>query len=790
MLPQEFLAQMARDYELSKEQEEVFVLRYGKELSYYDIAKKLKTSEGACLKRMGQVYTKFKVSGSSRGKENRLRIFLTNQLQQGVQQRHSESTATATSHEEQQGTTTVFSSTNIKQVTNSETALPPIKENLPKRECITFIGRRQELTRLLKLLSFEHSAHLISIDGVGGVGKTTLVLEAAHMCLQASMTPPGSVAPTFEGTPIPTFEAIIFTSAKQQYLKALHLLPRLKCERTLRDIYQRIARTLESHEITYMEPDAQLELIHDSLKRQRTLLIVDNLETIEDKQEVLGFVYDLPPTVKVILTTREQALFVPIRLESLPEEDALSLIYNQAEEKGLKLTSFEAQVVYQSTHGIPVAIVYTIGQLAAGYSLADVRQKLNSATGDIARFCFGSSLERLHKQPSHRILMTLSLFLIPVERETIGAIAMEDCINTGDGLVQLQQLSLVRLQNGRYSLHPLTREYASAELTNNREFEQEVRERWVNWYLKFLQEYGNLDEKTWYPEYSHLDLQWENLQNVINWCMVKERYNDVLSLWRLIKGYAHVRGYWDDRLVWTDWLLKAAEVRADWSALAEVLYDRGWTLTLTRQPECLEKASALLQRAWELRNHQNISFQLELATRIVVLSIYQNKFDDAHQWIKVKQDMLQESGVEELERQRQQVQTLYYQAGIFFRAKDYIEAKKLYQQALKQAKEIRWQRAEIAIQNWLADVAIEQGNLEVAQQMLEQGLPVAQQNKDKRSIAFHHRSFALLSLRQGKLEKACSCAQEAALCFESLKMIPEASEMRSLFTEAQRDCRL
>jgi LuxR family glucitol operon transcriptional activator len=45
--------------------------------------------------------------------------------------------------------------------------------------------------------------------------------------------------------------------------------------------------------------------------------------------------------------------------------------------------------------------------------------------------------------------------------------------------------------------------------------------------------------------------------------------------------------------------------------MTEVLCDYGWTLTLTRQPESLEKASTLLQRTWELREHQDINFQLE-----------------------------------------------------------------------------------------------------------------------------------------------------------------------------------
>ncbi len=794
MLPRDFLAEMAHDRELSKEQEEVFLLRLAEGKSYQEIASQLKTSPDACLKRMGQVYNKFNVSGSSRGKENRLRIFLIDQLQR-VTKMSPEAIANTKTDEQLQPTAIADSELIGGQATLGRTSATRIYENLPNRDCTAFIGRQQEMARLLELLSFDHSAHLISIDGLGGVGKTTLVLEAAYRCLKASRVRLGEHSPNFLGganhdkppptetdSTVPTFEAIIFTSAKQQYLTAFGLLPRLKREHTLRDIFRAIAHTLDRSEITYMPPEEQLDLIRASLGRNRTLLIVDNLETIQDKQDVLSFVYDLPPKVKVVLTTREQALFVPIRLESLPEADGLRLIRHEANEKGVTLSSEEASALYQRTSGIPAAIVYTIGQLAAGYLLEDVLTKVTNATGDVARFCFESSVQPLRGQPSHQLLMTLALFPKSVLREAIAQIALSvpDPIITADGLAQLQQLSLVRQQQGRYSLLPLTREYALAQLAAVPQFEQEVRSRWVNWYLSFSEEYGAKDWKEWHPEYSRLESEWENLQAVLEWCAAKERYVTVRALWEQIKGYAHVRGYWDDRLDWTDWLIEAAEQRSDWSTAAEVMYDRGWTLTLMGQPKCLEEASALLQRAWELRNSQELSFQLELATNMVVLCIRQQQFEQAHHWLHQKQSLLERADFSEQERQRQWIHSFYYEAEIYFKSGDYDRAKSLYQQALERAIAVGWQRATIAIQNWLADVALEQGNLEEAQHLLERGLPVAERNKDKRCIAFHKRSFAIVEQLRGNFEQAHRWAEEAAEGFESLRMIPEAREMRAL----------
>lgn len=81
MFSRQFLVQMAHSRELSPEQEEVFLLRFAENLDYEQIATQLQTSPGACLKRMGQVYNKFGISGLNRGKENRLRIFLIQELE-------------------------------------------------------------------------------------------------------------------------------------------------------------------------------------------------------------------------------------------------------------------------------------------------------------------------------------------------------------------------------------------------------------------------------------------------------------------------------------------------------------------------------------------------------------------------------------------------------------------------------------------------------------------------------------------------------------------------------------
>ncbi|AFY99356.1 NB-ARC domain-containing protein [Calothrix sp. PCC 6303] len=757
MLSRNFLSQIAYEHELSPEQQQVFLMRIGDGLSYEEIAAQLNTSADACLKRMGQVYKKFNISGASRGKESKLRFFLTNRLEKVTE----ESSAHTQSIEEKK----------------QETQPNSVAQNLPVREYTTFVGRDQEITRLMELLDFQHTAHLISVDGIGGVGKTTLVVEVAYRCLQASnnqlLTPN-----------LPTFEAIIFTSAKQNHLTSIGILPRLTKERTLRDICREVARILDLSEITNLPIEEQFQPIREKLSQTRTLLIVDNLETIENQQEVLSFLYDLPPSVKVIITTREQALFVPIRLGCLPREHGLCLIQQEAQEKSINLTAEESQQLFEGVSGIPAAIIYVIGQIAAGYSLEDALSQIKEPDGDVARFCFAGSVIPLRGTPPHYLLMALSLGVKPITRETAASVAFEqaDPILTSQGLAKLQQLSLVYHQQGRYSLLELTREYAASELAANRELAQQLQQRWVNWYIRFSEVYGGTNWKEWHLGYSYLEIEWENLRSVLEWCMSQGIYGDARTIWQQIKGYIHVRGYWDERLEWTAWLIETAKQAGDWKFTVEVMCDRAITLIRMRHENQLTEAEILLQEAWNLRQHQSIALQLEIATNMVILSIYQQKWQQAGEWLTEEEKLLTQTSLSELERQQQQVHILYYQGQISFKTGNYQQAQSFFLQALESATTAGWLRATTAIQNWLADIALELGNLKQARQLLEISFPMAERHKDKLSIAYHKATFAKLEKRSGNLPQAKRLAKEAAEGFESLKMVVEAKEMRSLLS--------
>jgi LuxR family glucitol operon transcriptional activator len=177
------------------------------------------------------------------------------------------------------------------------------------------------------------------------------------------------------------------------------------------------------------------------------------------------------------------------------------------------------------------------------------------------------------------------MFPKPPIREAVCVVAsITDAIAAAEGLVRLQQLSLIQHQQGRYILLPLARSCVLAELAANSEFECLARNRWVDWYLSFVREHGGEDWNGW-DDYQPLGQEWENIINVMDWCIARDRYTDACQLWSDVKYYiyspAHQRDRltnWETPLIWLDWLIQAAQTREDWSTAAEMMDARAGKL--------------------------------------------------------------------------------------------------------------------------------------------------------------------------------------------------------------------
>lgn len=796
MFSKDFLLQIAATYGLTPEQKEVFLRRLLENKTHDEIADELNISQSACLRRMADVYKKFQIQGRGRGKDGELRNFLISKQEKLEQSSTSDAGLTDQISILRERVSVIEENTSqdsgvIPLATNqiTESLFPSGHnclidlscQNLPPQSN-AFIGRSEDLSRLLKYLSEEHCNPVITVDGIGGVGKTALVLEAAKRCLEARNNQNYSE--------VPKFDAIIFVSAKETYLSPTGIIRRLESQQNLTDIYKAIAFTLNVPSILKTSGEEQYQIVKQSLRRQKTLLIVDNFETIheEEKNKILGFLFDLPSTVKSVITTREQrVIHVQVRLDGLSEEDSLELIRQQIQEKALSLSDEQAKKLYHKAGGVPLVIIYAIGRLANSIPIEQILQdlkseNLKSESKDLAHFLFQKFVDELKGELAYQLLMAMAIFhKAPIfdALVSVAGLKTKPSSQVNNNLSHLQRLSLVRQQNGRYRMLPLTREYALAELNANQDFKKEAYQRCFDWYLNFAKKHGGDDWGEWHTEYDCIDEEWRNFMVVLNWCAEQGQYSQVDELWKYLNKCANLYGYWDERLKWLDWLLDKSRRCADWSTFVRVASAYSWTLILQESPENLVKANELQQKAWKRRERTEPQVQYALAENIAVLRIRQKRYQEAHEWFDTYKKLVAEAGINDKEQQRTDIRFFYYSAEILYREHKYEQAKSLYQKVVELAEKIGWIRFVVNAQSWLATIAVKQNNLDEAERLLDECLPVAERNKDKRRTACCQYSRARLEQLRGNLEKAREWANKAHKNFEGLGMGQDAEQVRS-----------
>jgi len=208
------------------------------------------------------------------------------------------------------------------------------------------------------------------------------------------------------------------------------------------------------------DPNQQNERIRRALTRQRTLLIVDNFETIDDDR-VLAFLQELPSPTKCLVTTRHRIdVAYPIRLQGLPPDDGQMLIAEECLKREITLTSAETDILYKRTAGVPLAVIWSVAQMGHGHEVEAVLHRLSNPGGDVARYCFEGAMAHIRNRPAEKLLMVISVLTANLGREELGYIADLPDLDRDDGLDELERLSLVNRERGQFDALPLTKEFA------------------------------------------------------------------------------------------------------------------------------------------------------------------------------------------------------------------------------------------------------------------------------------------------------------------------------------------
>ena len=410
-----------------------------------------------------------------------------------------------------------------------------------------FIGRRDEINQILS--SLEQSWPTVIIYGFGGIGKTALALECGHALLHES-----------EKSSVENirFHNIVWVSARERNI-------------ILDDVLDLIARTCNQLYITRLSLENKISAIKELLTTKRTLIIVDNYESIED-QALDQFLINVIEPSKVLITSRRRlnqySSAKIFAIKELSQEEAFELIDLELNRLGLsdKIDSKSKYThsIFDVIGGIPLAIKWTLGLLVnGGQSLGEIKSLISEAKGALFESLF-NSVWGLLSENQKTILMTISNFPASMDKGSIAAITgvnKQDVDNHTAKLVELSLLEpniLFDFDTVRFSLHPLTRQFALSNVNQTQSFYNEVVDKASNYYLDLTNRLPTNHD--WRNRL--LVIPDEDIRIIMGLSQMLYRLNkwqEILSLRERIWYFLSIKGYWRDRIDIDNMAINAAD---------------------------------------------------------------------------------------------------------------------------------------------------------------------------------------------------------------------------------------
>lgn len=593
-----------------------------------------------------------------------------------------------------------------------------IPRRLPRRN--EFIGRKEEKKECHKALLSR--SYIISIEGIGGVGKTSLALEVAYECLFASENN--------SSDEIAKYKSFVWVGTKDQGV-------------TLDNILDEIAQTLEYTFFMKQHLDEKRKTIIKLLKDNPCLLIIDGFENIKDDNVRIFLRDSLPEPSKVLLTTRVQTIesrSIPLR--GLPDIDAIELIRSHSQELQLiAINNADSKILLRlckATGGLPLAIKWALGQIKQkGQSLDAVLEFLYNAKGDVFDQIFSRSWNLLSEE-SQRILYSMTVFADSTFQEAISAASgVPFGFEFDEAIGQLVEMSLVdtadilELSQKRYSLHPLTRVYANRKLEFEYQTTHEIKERLATFFEAYTREHGGL----WNLEGSQrLALDISNIIPIIKWCWQEKIIEIGVNIFDNIRYFMVNYGLWDTAL----------EVAKDAIGL--------FPLNLNKPSKRLAKWQVKLAvfRIWPIAWIYRFREKYELS---------KNEINNSLEIFKRIND------TDNISMAKRHLGLVYLKAGEFDKSEIYLRESFEYEKNKQDVYRIHLLTAD------LADLALQKNDLDTAQELSKLVLDDLHPIEDRQCIARFYRVLGSIARQQGDLHNAKTLCTKSLHFTEGLKYL-------------------
>ena len=445
----------------------------------------------------------------------------------------------------------------------------------------SFIGREEEIADIIRLLE---SAHLLTLIGPGGTGKTRLSIQVANEVLQ--QYPDGvwlvELAPILDPLLVPRTTAIAVGQRDEPQLPVTDML----CDYLFNKKMLIILDNCEH----LVDACAQMT--------ERILQTASNVKVLASSREALGIAgevtYGVPP-----LKIPDLSDLPP--LDSLSQYEAVKLFVDRAASAvpDFKVTKENAPTLARICHrldGIPLAI-----ELAAAKIRVLSAEQIVRRLDDRFKLLTGGNRTALKRHQTLRAAIDWSYNLLPPKEQLLfrrlsvfvggwtlgaaesvcgdeeeqGTVMSDEILNL---LEQLISKSLASKEEAhgrpRFRMLETIRQYAKEKLVEAGESDA-LHDKHLEFFLDLAESAGSYLRKAEQVEWlQQLDPEIENLRAALDWAMESPSAEIPLRLTGALGTFWELRDFWLEDARWLDQALNKEwneASRTDQSARAKAL---------------------------------------------------------------------------------------------------------------------------------------------------------------------------------------------------------------------------
>ena len=623
--------------------------------------------------------------------------------------------------------------------------------NVPQLPAHKLVGRDELLAELRAQLMRGGAVAITALNGLPGVGKTTLALMLAH---------DEPVRAHFSG-------GILWAGLGQNP--------------AVDDILNQWADALGvslSRVVETADPARRVQAAIEAVAARRgpLLLVIDDAWSLEAAQ-TLNLACE---NCAVLLTTRDEVIAKrfasqpPARVEELPEDEAVRLLRNVGQVDNLSYADLAR--LARAVGGLPLALMLVSGYLLDHVTFAAEARAAMTALQQTETW-LGLVALRADRRLSLQDVIALSVDALPEDARAafagLAAFAPKPATFSIDaaqavpgadagalGVLARRNL-LEKVTPERATLHPTL-----AAVAERRAGERlpELRLSHARYYLDWV----NQDRKAWQriePELEQIRAAWNHVQTLE--VLETSRVSVLDYVWAMGE-FQMKRGLWRERVVWCQSALETAQAQNDRKDEAILLNNMAWCCDAMG-----ERRRALQYHEQSLPIRREVGDRAGEATTLNNIGAVYDNLGERHRALEVYEQALPIR--REVGDRAGEATTLNNIASVYYALGDRRRALEVYEQALPIHRDVGNRAMEATTLNNIGLVYRALGDNRRALDTYEQALPISREVSDRTNEGRLLHNMGWIYLAEGDLAQAQAHFQQALALAEAVEY-PELIE--------------